>query len=95
MPLLDVFSDDAFSTVSMLRPIERVETVPNHLGSMGIFDERAIGMNAAAIEEPSGTTSERPKRSKSAPRASLWSCQDETFDDDGFSLWLAVSVGDE
>lgn len=55
MPLLDIFDDDAFSTVSMIAPIEKIETVPNHLGAMGIFNEYGVRDEKVAIEDRAGT----------------------------------------
>lgn len=48
MPLLDVFSNNAFSTVSLTTGINRLPYNPGRLGAMGLF--RKIGVTTTAIE---------------------------------------------
>lgn len=52
--MLDMFSGNAFTTVSLTRTFNRVPNIPTLLGSMGIFEPVPIRDKIAAIEQRSG-----------------------------------------
>lgn len=53
--MLNVFTGDAFSTVSLTRAINATPYVPNLLGSLGIFEPEPINTDTAAIEAVGNT----------------------------------------
>lgn len=53
--MLNVFSGDAFSTVSLTRAINAMPYVPNLLGTLGIFEDAPIITDVAAIERQGNT----------------------------------------
>ena len=55
MALLDVFKADAFSMMSMLTALDKVETVPTELGDMNLFINNPVTTQVVAIEERNGT----------------------------------------
>jgi hypothetical protein len=57
MPVLDIFNNDAFKSVSMSEGLDLVETTPDHIGSMGLFNERGIRTESVAIEKRESTLS--------------------------------------
>jgi hypothetical protein len=57
MPFMDIFNQDAFSLTSMLGAVERVDTKPNRLGQLGIFNTNPVRTETIAIEERAGTLS--------------------------------------
>lgn len=88
--MLDVFSGDAFSTVSMTAAIEVLPVVPSVLGSMGLFQEEGIPNTSVAIEnrggrlalipsQPRGTRQEADKKIKR--KARLFQVPHLPFDD--------------
>ena len=50
MSILDIFNNDAFSNVSMLKTVDSMEFKPSLLGSMGVFTPNPIRTEAVAIE---------------------------------------------
>lgn len=67
MPLLDIFGNDAFSMVSMSEAIDKMDTVPGHLGSLGVFNERGIREEKVAIEKRENTLSVIQTTPRGAP----------------------------
>jgi hypothetical protein len=57
MPSLDIFNSDAFSLFQMTQAIEKMPTVPNYLGSMGLFGEEGVTTNVVSIEQRNNTLS--------------------------------------
>ncbi|UYO50329.1 major capsid protein [Rhodopseudomonas palustris] len=76
--VLDVFSGDAFSFISLTASINKIPFVPGRLGSMGLFQARPVATTKIAIEEVAGQLSlvapsprggpgeTRPKQSRNA-----------------------------
>lgn len=64
---MDVFNQDAFSTVQMTQALETVPYRPRLLGSMGLFDPQPIRTKVASIEERDGTLSLIPTSERGAP----------------------------
>lgn len=67
MSILDIFSNDAFSTVEMTDAIDRVETVPQELGNRGIFVDNNVRTEKIAIEDRAGTLSLIQTSERGAP----------------------------
>ena len=57
MPMIDVFSSDAFSTVSLTDAINKVKFVPGRIGELGLFRESGVPTTSVAIEERDGILS--------------------------------------
>lgn len=60
MPMLDVFNNNAFSTVSLSQAINKAPYKPNRLGELGIFEDRALTTTVAVLEEKHGVLSVLP-----------------------------------
>lgn len=56
-PIFDIFSNDAFSMVSLTDSINRLPFVPGRLGEMGLFTEQGISTTKVALEEQFGQIS--------------------------------------
>lgn len=54
MPMLDVFKDDAFSTVSLTDAIIKAPHRPGRIGTLGLFRARGIVNTTVVIEEKDG-----------------------------------------
>jgi len=54
MTILDVFSTDPFTTVSLTASINKMPYQPSRLGSMGLFRKRGIPSTTAVVEEKQG-----------------------------------------
>lgn len=52
--LIDVFNDEAFSSVSLTRALDRQPYVPQLLGSMGIFETEPVATTSIAVEKRQG-----------------------------------------
>src|SRR6185436_1759767 len=50
MALIDIFNDDAFSTVELIDALRDTEYLPGELGQMGIFTPRSSRTDSVAIE---------------------------------------------
>jgi len=57
MSLLDIFNDDAFSTVEMTNAIDLVETQPSLVGGLGIFIDEPVRTETVAVEKREGVLS--------------------------------------
>ena len=53
-PILDVFSSDAFSFVTLTDLINKLPGVPGRLGSLGLFTEAPVPTTSIALEEQAG-----------------------------------------
>lgn len=53
-PILDVFSRDAFSFVTLTDSINKLPFVPGRLGSLGLFTEAPVPTTSIALEEQAG-----------------------------------------
>jgi hypothetical protein len=53
-PILDVFSSDAFSFVTLTDSINKLPFVPGRLGSLGLFTEAPVPTTSIALEEQAG-----------------------------------------
>jgi hypothetical protein len=54
MPMLDIFTADAFSVVSLTDAINKLKYVPGRVSSLGIFDPTGITTTTAVIEQRNG-----------------------------------------
>lgn len=68
--MLDIFSGDAFRTVSLTRAFLATPYVPNLLGSLGIFEPEPIITDTAAIERLGDTLALVQTTPRGAPPAS-------------------------
>ena len=53
-PILDVFSKDAFSFVTLTDSINKLPFVPGRLGALGLFTEAPVPTTSIALEEQAG-----------------------------------------
>ena len=65
--LIDVFSSDVFSLLSLTDAVNKRPFVPGRLGAMGLFRELGIDTLAAAIEEKHGVLYLVPTKPRGAP----------------------------
>lgn len=54
MASMDVFKGSAFSMISLTGAVEKIDYVPNLLGSLGIFEPKPIATRDVAVEEKDG-----------------------------------------
>lgn len=54
MPILDIFNDDAFTTVSMSEGIDLSDHKPDAIGSAGIFVDNNVRTQTVAVEKRAG-----------------------------------------
>lgn len=50
MPTMDIFADDAFSTVSLTTAVNQIDYKPQLLGSMGLFAPKPVRTDKVAVE---------------------------------------------
>lgn len=55
--MLDMFNNNAFSTLSLTDAINKVKFVPGRISSMGLFQESGVSTTSIAIEEKNGILS--------------------------------------
>jgi hypothetical protein len=67
MATLDVFKADAFSTMSLLKAVEKVDHKPQFLGELGIFTPEPTRSKTVAVEERDGTLALVPTSPRGAP----------------------------
>lgn len=65
--MIDIFRNDAFSTVALTRLVNRTPYVPNLLERLGIFEPEPIGVRSAAIERIGTTLALVPTTPDGAP----------------------------
>lgn len=68
MDILNVFRNDAFSTISLTSWVDRLPYVPTMLGDMNLFTEVPIRTTAMAVEERNGVLVLVPTSPRGAPR---------------------------
>jgi major capsid protein E len=71
MPMLDVFSGDAFSVVSLTDAINKLKFVPGYLGSSGLFLETGVTTTSIAIESKNNVLSLVPPTPRGGPGTTL------------------------
>ncbi len=69
MAILDIFTQNAFKTVSMLAPVNSADYVPQRLGSMGVFTPNPVRTSDVAIESLNGVLKLIKTSSRGAPIA--------------------------
>lgn len=67
MPLLDVFSGNAFSTITLTDAVNKMPFVPGRAGSLGIFEEFGIPSTTIMVEEREGSLILIPTSPRGAP----------------------------
>ncbi len=67
MPILDIFSNNAFSVVSLTDAINKVPFVPGRIGQLGLFNETGIVTTSVMIEEREGSLNLIETSSRGAP----------------------------
>jgi hypothetical protein len=65
--LLNIFTGDAFSMISLTDAINKMPFVPGRVGALGIFDSSGITTTTVTIEEQSGIVSILPARLRGEP----------------------------
>lgn len=55
MPTMDIFQQDAFSTMSLTTAVETMPYVPQRIGELGLFADNPVSTRDIAIEERNGT----------------------------------------
>ena len=69
MPALDIFSNNAFSLVSLTDAINKVPFVPGRIGQLGLFDETGVSTTTVVIEEREGSLTLIETTPRGAPAA--------------------------
>lgn len=64
---MDIFNDDAFSTVSMTNALEDFEFKPHLISSMNLFEDVPIATEAVSVERRGNTLSIIPTTERGAP----------------------------
>ncbi len=67
MPALDIFSNRAFSVISLTDAINKVPFVPGRIGQLGIFAESGVSTTSIMIEEREGSLNLIETTSRGAP----------------------------
>lgn len=67
MPVLDIFSNRAFSVISLTDAINKVPFVPGRIGQLGIFAESGVSTTSIMIEEREGSLNLIETTSRGAP----------------------------
>lgn len=57
MPGMDIFEQDAFSTVELTAAVNEVPYVPGRIGQLGIFEERGVRTTKVSVEKKGNTLS--------------------------------------
>ncbi len=69
MPILDIFSNDAFSVVSLTDAINKMPFIPGKVGQLGIFQESGVSTTSIMIEEREGSLALIPTSHRGGPAA--------------------------
>jgi hypothetical protein len=64
---MDVFNNNAFSTIELTAAINKAVYVPGRIRDLGLFNEDGITTTVAAVEEINGTLGLIPTQSREAP----------------------------
>lgn len=67
MSIMDIFKQDAFSSITLTSTIERVPFMPSYLGDMNIFVPNPIRTSALAVEERDGVLTIIPISQRGQP----------------------------
>lgn len=67
MPTLDIFSNSAFSVISLTDSINKIPFIPGRIGQLGIFMESGITTTSVMIEEREGSLNLIETTSRGAP----------------------------
>lgn len=51
MPTLDIFSNNAFSVISLTDAVNKMPFVPGRIGQLGLFEEKGVSTTSIMIEE--------------------------------------------
>ncbi len=73
MPMIDIFKNDAFSTVSLTDAILKRPHKPGRLGVLGLFRERGITTTTVVVEEKNGQLSLITTSPRGGPASTLGS----------------------
>jgi len=71
MPMIDIFKNDAFSTVSLTDAILKRPHKPGRLGALGLFRERGITTTTVVVEEKNGQLSLIATSPRGGPASSI------------------------
>jgi hypothetical protein len=55
MPTLDIFSNNAFSVISLTDAVNKMPFVPGRIGQLGLFEEKGVSTTSIMIEEKEGS----------------------------------------
>ncbi len=67
MPMLDIFSNDAFSVTSLTDAINKMPYSPGQAGQLGLFKESGVSTISITIEEREGSLELIPTSPRGAP----------------------------
>ena len=67
MPALDIFSNSAFSVISLTDAINKVPFLPGRIGQLGLFNETGIVTTSVMIEEREGSLNLIETSSRGSP----------------------------
>ena len=67
MPALDIFSNNAFSVISLTDSINQVPFIPGRIGQLGLFTESGITTTSVMIEERAGSLNLIETTARGAP----------------------------
>lgn len=67
MPMLDIFSNNAFSVTSLTDAINKLPFVPGKVGQLGLFTESGVATTSILIEEREGSLALIPTSPRGAP----------------------------
>lgn len=67
MPALDIFSNNAFSVISLTDAINQVPFLPGRIGQLGLFTESGITTTTVMIEERAGSLNLIETTARGAP----------------------------
>lgn len=67
MPTLDIFSNSAFSVISLTDAINKVPFLPGRIGQLGLFNETGIVTTSVMIEEREGSLNLIETTSRGSP----------------------------
>ena len=69
MPMLDIFSNNAFSVTSLTDAINKMPFIPGKVGQLGIFQESGVSTTSIMIEEREGSLTLIPTSHRGGPAA--------------------------
>lgn len=69
MPALDIFSNNAFSVISLTDAINKAPFIPGKVGQLGLFQETGVATTSVMIEEREGSLALIPTSPRGGPPA--------------------------